>query len=99
VEESLGVFINAGYSLSSSMRAMDGTFGMKWRFLEAGAQYQDDKLDPPSLFFTGLIYSPDRNVDLDIGAKFSLNDAQANCQISVGPTWRFNSVALSTGIT
>jgi hypothetical protein len=71
---------------------------MKWRFLESGAQYRHDKLDPPSLFFTGLIYSPDRNVDLDIGAKFSLNDAQANRQISVRPGV-FNSVALSTGIT
>jgi hypothetical protein len=29
VRESLGVFINAGYSLSSPMRAMDGPFGMK----------------------------------------------------------------------
>jgi hypothetical protein len=29
VRESLGVFINADYSLSLPMRAMDGPFGMK----------------------------------------------------------------------
>jgi hypothetical protein len=29
MRESLGVFINAGYSLSSPMCAMDGPFGMK----------------------------------------------------------------------
>ena len=43
----------------------------------------------PAYFLTGLIYSPQRNLDLDAGLKFGLNQANDTRQFGIGLTWRF----------
>ncbi|MQR00145.1 transporter [Glaciimonas soli] len=43
----------------------------------------------PAYFLTGLVYSPTKNVDLDAGIKFGLNEAEVAHQLGVGVTWRF----------
>ena len=43
----------------------------------------------PAYFLTGVIYSPNQNVDLDAGIKFGLNNAEVNRQCGVGLTLRF----------
>ncbi len=43
----------------------------------------------PAYFLTGLIYSPNKDIDLDAGAKFGLNRAASQQQFGVGLTWRF----------
>lgn len=43
----------------------------------------------PAFALTGLIYSPMKNLDLDIGLKFGLNRAEADRQFGAGLTFRF----------
>ncbi|MGZ9712133.1 transporter [Glaciimonas sp. GNP009] len=43
----------------------------------------------PAFMLTGLIYSPNKDVDLDAGIKFGLNSAEVSHQLGVGLTWRF----------
>ncbi|QRX83551.1 transporter [Glaciimonas sp. PAMC28666] len=43
----------------------------------------------PAFVVTGLIYSPNKDVDLDTGFKFGLNNAEVRHQVGIGLTWRF----------
>ena len=43
----------------------------------------------PAFALVGLIYSPRRNLDLDIGMKFGLTRAEVDRQTGIGLTWRF----------
>lgn len=43
----------------------------------------------PAYALTGLIYSPHKQVDLDLGVKFGLNPAEIKHQLAAGVTLRF----------
>ncbi|MDY7580031.1 transporter [Herbaspirillum sp. RTI4] len=43
----------------------------------------------PAYALTGLIYSPAKNLDFDVGFKYGLNTAEVHRQLGVGVTWRF----------
>lgn len=43
----------------------------------------------PAFLLSGLIYSPNKDIDLDAGYKLGLNNAEVSHQLGVGLTWRF----------
>ena len=60
-------------------------------FADIGATTNSDRTSntPPAYFLTGLIYSPNKDTDFDLGVKFSLNRPEIDRTLSIGATFRF----------
>ncbi len=58
---------------------------------DIGATRSPDKTETrhPAFGILGVIYSPNENLDLDVGFKKGLNKAEADHSVGVGLTWRF----------
>jgi hypothetical protein len=60
-------------------------------FADSGATLHADRLSdtPPAYFLTGLIYSPNKDVDVNFGVKFAINRLEVDRTWSIGATFRF----------
>lgn len=60
-------------------------------FADIGANTNSDRASntPPAYFLTGFIYSPNKDVDFDLGVKFGINRPEVDRTWSIGATFRF----------
>lgn len=60
-------------------------------FGDIGVERNADKASrvAPGFFMTGIIYSVSKDLDLDLGIKFSLNKPEPDRSVLAGVTWRF----------
>jgi hypothetical protein len=60
-------------------------------FADIGSTTNSDRTSntPPAYFLTGFIYSPNKDIDFDLGVKFGINRPEVDRTWSVGATFRF----------
>ena len=60
-------------------------------FTDIGLTTNSDRTSntPPAYFLTGFIYSPNKDIDLDLGMKFGINRPEVDRTWSIGATFRF----------
>lgn len=60
-------------------------------FADIGSASNSDRTSNtrPAYFLTGLIYSPNKDIDFDVGVKFGINNPEIDRTWSIGATLRF----------
>ena len=60
-------------------------------FADLGAATNPDRASSkkPAYFLTGLIYSPNKDIDFDLGVKFGISNPEVDRTWSMGATFRF----------
>ncbi|MDP5007858.1 MAG: transporter, partial [Glaciimonas sp.] len=75
-----------------SSRAVSYDVNEQWQVLvDVGVARNPERIRHlnPAYFLTGVVYAPTKDIDLDVGLKFGLNNAEVTRQVGVGLAWRF----------